>query len=126
MTNDIIADYLTRIRNATERKSKQVLVPSTRMTASLCEILKTENYIDSFEKVDNDIVITLKYIDTKPAIMHLERVSKPGLRNYMSYKDIPRVLNGLGISILSTSRGVMTGKKAKLEKLGGEFICKIW
>jgi small subunit ribosomal protein S8 len=126
MTNDIIADLLTRIRNAVERKSLSVVAPTTRMVKEISKILKEENYITDFADDGKQVTIDLKYIANKSAIMHLERVSKPGLRSYMGYTDIPRVLNGMGISILSTSKGIMTGKKARLEKVGGEFLCKIW
>lgn len=126
MTNDTLADFLTRIRNASERKTREIVAPNSRMVKAVSEILKTENYIENFEVIDNEIKISLKYINKEPAITHLERVSKPGLRIYVGYGDIPRVLNGLGISILSTSKGIMTGTKAKLEKVGGELLCKIW
>lgn len=126
MTNDTLADFLTRIRNASERKTREIVAPNSRMVKAVSEILKTENYIENFEVIDNEIKISLKYVNKEPAITHLERISKPGLRIYIGYGDIPRVLNGLGISILSTSKGIMTGTKAKLEKIGGELLCKIW
>lgn len=126
MTNDIIADFLTRIRNASIRNSRQVVAPSTRIIVAISEILKVENYIDDFENDGKEVKINLKYIDGQAAITHLEKTSTPGLRTYVGYKDIPKVLNGMGISILSTSKGIMTGTKAKLEKVGGEFLCKIW
>jgi len=126
MVNDIVADLLTRIRNAHLRKQKETIVPSTRMVKSIVEILKQENYIEDFSEVDNVVTIRLKYIAKKPAITHLEKISKPGVRIYKNYQEIPRVLNGLGLGIFSTSKGVMTGKKAKLEKVGGEYLCNIW
>lgn len=126
MVNDIVADLLTRIRNAHLRNQKETTVPSTKMVTSILAILKTENYIEDFSEVDKVLTIRLKYIAKKPAITHLERVSKPGIRIYNNYLKIPRVLNGLGISIFSTSKGIMTGKKAKLEKIGGEYLCNIW
>jgi len=126
MTNDNLADFLTRIRNASTRKSLEVVVPKSRMISAVSDILKAENYIEDFSEIDGNIVVTLKYINKEPAIMHLEKVSKPGLRIYIGYSNIRKILNGLGISILSTSKGVMTGKKARLEKVGGEFLCKIW
>ena len=126
MTNDNLADFLTRIRNASTRKSLEVVVPASKMIKAVSEILKTENYIEDVSEVDGNIVIKLKYINKEPAIIHLEKVSKPGLRIYVGYSDIKKVLNGLGISILSTSKGVMTCKKARLEKIGGEFLCKVW
>ena len=126
MTNDSLADFLTRIRNASQRKTREIIAPNTKMIKAVSEILKTENYIDDLEINDNEVTIKLKYINTEPAITHLEKISKPGLRIYVGYQDIPRVLNGLGISIMSTSKGIMTGTKAKLEKVGGELLCKIW
>lgn len=126
MVNDVVADFLTRIRNAQMRNQKETLVPSTRMVESIAQILKEEGYIEDFEKIEKDLKIKLKYIAKKPAITRLEKVSTPGMRIYKSYLEIPRVLNGLGLCIFSTSKGMMTGKKAKLEKLGGEYICNIW
>jgi small subunit ribosomal protein S8 len=126
MVNDIVADLLTRIRNAHLRKQKETVVPSTKMVVSILQILKDENYIEDFSEVEKVITIRLKYIAKKPAITRLERVSKPGIRVYKNFQEIPRVLNGLGLSIFSTSKGVMTGKKAKLEKTGGEYLCNIW
>jgi small subunit ribosomal protein S8 len=126
MVNDIVSDLLTRIRNSGQRNTKQLTAPLSKMSKSILEILKNENFIEDYEVVENELLITLKYVNGQPVIAHLERVSKPGLRNYVGYKDIPKVLNGMGICILSTSKGVMTGTKAKLEKVGGELICKIW
>ena len=131
MVNDPIADLLTRIRNANLRNHKAVVVPQTKMLESITAILKEEGYIEDFEIVDteaaqNDIQITLKYDKGQPAIRKLERVSKPGLRIYKPYKAIPRVLNGLGINIFSTPKGVMTGEQAKTAKVGGEYLCNIW
>ena len=93
MTNDTLADFLTRIRNASERKTKEIIAPTSRMVKAVSEILKTENYIDDFEIIDDEMKISLKYINTEPAITHLERISKPGLRIYVGYHDITRVLN---------------------------------
>jgi len=126
MTNDILADFLTRIRNASLRHSREIVAPNSKLIKSVSEILKNENYIQDFLLENDDLKITLKYVQNEPAITHSEKVSKPGLRIYVGYKDIPKILNGMGISILSTSKGVMTGTKAKLEKVGGEFLCKIW
>ena len=126
MVNDIVADLLTRIRNAQLRMKKETMVPSTRMVISIVQILKDENYIEDFSKTEKEVNIRLKYISKQPAITHLEKISKPGVRIYKNYQEIPRVLNGLGLSIFSTSKGVMTGKKAKLEKIGGEYLCNIW
>jgi small subunit ribosomal protein S8 len=126
MVNDKVADLLARIRNAQQRKQKELSVPETRMVKAIVEILKTEGYIEDFSVENGNILIVLKYIAKKSAITHLERISKPGVRVYKDYQEIPRVLNGLGIGIFSTSKGVMTGKKAKLEKVGGEYLCNIW
>jgi small subunit ribosomal protein S8 len=126
MVNDIVADLLTRLRNAHLRKQKETVVPTTRMVKSIVQILKDENYIENYSIGEKELTIQLKYIAKMPAITHLERISKPGVRVYKNFLEIPRVLNGLGISIFSTSKGVMTGKKAKLEKVGGEYLCNIW
>ena len=126
MVNDTVADLLTRIRNAQMRNKKEMTVPVTKMVTSILAILKAEGYIEDFSKEEKNLLVKLKYIDKKSAITHLERISKPGVRTYLNYQEIPRVLNGLGISIFSTSKGLMTGKKAKLEKTGGEYLCNIW
>lgn len=132
MVNDPIADLLTRIRNGMERTKRTVNVPSSKMLEAITSILKDEGYINDFkveknEAGRNEIVIELKYNrDGKPVIKKIQRVSKPGLRIYHGYRDIPRVLNGLGISIFSTPKGIMTGKSAKTQQVGGEYLCKIW
>jgi small subunit ribosomal protein S8 len=96
------------------------------MALAVAEILKEEGYVEDVSTLEKEITIRLKYVAKKSAIRHLEKFSRPGMRIYKNYLEIPRVLNGLGISIFSTSKGVMTGKKAKLEKIGGEYICNIW
>lgn len=132
MANDLIADLLTRIRNAQLRNKEEVIIPFTKSNIALVSILKQESYIEDFSEVERaehgfkDINVVLKYNGEKPAITMLERVSKPGLRKYVSYKKIPRVLNGLGISVISTPKGIMTGENAKQQKAGGEYICNIW
>ncbi len=126
MVNDTIADLLSRIRNANNAAKKEVLVSKSKMSQSILEILKKEGYIEEFKAEENQILVSLKYINKKPAIRILERVSKPGVRIYMSYQDIPKVINGLGINIFSTSKGIMTGKQARMEKIGGEYLCNIW
>jgi len=126
MVNDTIADLLSRIRNANNAAKKEVLVSKSKMSQSILEILKKEGYIEDFKAEENQILVSLKYINKKPAIRILERVSKPGVRIYMSYQDIPKVINGLGINIFSTSKGIMTGKQARMEKIGGEYLCNIW
>jgi small subunit ribosomal protein S8 len=126
MVNDTIADLLSRIRNANNADKSEVLVSKSKMSLSILEILKKEGYIEDFKDQDNQVLVSLKYINKKPAIRILEKVSKPGVRIYMSYQDIPKVINGLGINIFSTSKGIMTGKQARMEKVGGEYLCNIW
>jgi small subunit ribosomal protein S8 len=132
MVNDPIADLLTRIKNATVRHNKQIVVPSSHMLVSIANILKEENFVDEVTEIEDEkqpqgqLIIKLKYDGMQPAIQHAERVSKSGLRKYVSYKDIKPVLNGLGIGIISTSKGVMTDKNAIAQKMGGEYLCKLW
>lgn len=127
---DPVADMLTRIRNAIMAKHDAVLVPSSRIKLSITKILREEGFIDQYEvlkgKPQPMIKIYLKYTDSQPAILGLERVSKPSLRVYAGRREIPRVYGGLGIAILSTSKGIMTGQKAWQYRLGGELICHIW
>lgn len=132
MTTDPIADYLTRIRNAVQARHKVVEIPASNLKREMTKILKEKGYILNYKFVEDDkqgvIKIALKYNPrTKiPAIRKLERASRPGLRRYVGSEDLPRVLNGLGISILSTSSGVMTEKEAKQKKVGGEVLCYIY
>lgn len=132
MVNDPIADLLTRIRNGLLRSKTEVNVPSSKLLVSLVKILKEEGYvadyrIDETSTLQNEIVITLKYDEHNKSVLHnLERVSKPGIRTYMGYREIPKVLNGIGISIFSTSQGLLTGEKARAANVGGEYLCKIW
>ena len=132
MNTDPIADYLTRIRNANQARLKTVEIPGSKIKLELTKILLDQGFILNFKVLENDvqpsIKIALKYkgIYNEPVLKKLERVSKPGLRKYTDGKNIPRVLNGLGINIISTSRGLMTGKKAERENLGGEIICNIY
>lgn len=132
MVTDTIADMLTRIRNATMVKHRLVRVPSTKMCLEITKILKEEGFIESFqnrpENHPNDLVLFLKYTGKteESVISKLERVSKPGLRVYSSSKTLPKVLNNLGIAILSTSKGLMTNLKAKELGVGGEILCHIW
>jgi small subunit ribosomal protein S8 len=127
---DPIADMLTRIRNAIMASHASVLVPSSKMKLAIVKILKEEDLIDRYEvlkgKPQPMIKIHLKYADEQPAILGLERVSKPGLRVYVEKQEIPRVYGGLGIAILSTSKGVMTGQEAWKRRLGGEVLCYVW
>ena len=128
---DPISDFLTRIRNALKAGQPACVAPHSLLKASLARILKEEGYIaDTTEGTDADghktVVLTLKYVDNTPAITNLRRLSTPGRRLYYGYREIPRVLNGLGISILSTSKGLMKDQDARRQKLGGEIICSIW
>ncbi len=123
---DPIADMLTRIRNAHQAFHRQVTIPASKMKTSIALILKDEGYIEDYKVEDRDMVVDLKYADGKPLIAGLKRVSKPGRRVYVGTEDIPRVQNGLGICILSTSKGLFEGGKAAAEKLGGELLCEIW
>ena len=129
--SDPIADMLTRIRNGAMARHDSVTVPSSKMKVSIAKILKQEGYIGAYEVLDNgikrDIKITLKYQDrNKPMIMGLKRMSKPGLRVYVQHNEIPRVFGGMGIAILSTSRGVVPSYKAWKQGLGGELLCYVW
>jgi small subunit ribosomal protein S8 len=130
MTNDPIADMLTRIRNAVMVGHDSVLVPHSRLKVSLARILKEEGFIEDYEIVKNKpaqiIRVQLKYMDKQPAVLGLERVSRPGLRVYAGKSEIPRVYGGLGTAVMSTSQGLMTGKEAWRRKLGGEVLCYVW
>ena len=125
--SDPIADMLTRIRNAQMVGHTEVAMPASRLKASIAKVLKDEGYIEDFALRDNgarkELAIALKYYAGRPVIERLERVSKPGLRVYKGRDDIPRVMNGLGVAILSTSRGVMTDRKARADGVGGEVLC---
>ncbi len=130
-TTDPIADMLTRIRNANSQKFKTVDVPASNMKTAIAQILFDEGYIKSYEIINNDnqgtIRITLKYDEKgKKVIAGLKRISKPGLRIYAAKDELPKVLNGLGIALISTSKGIMTDKKARQEGIGGEVLAYIW
>ncbi len=125
--SDPIADMLTRIRNAQVIGKIDVQMPASNIKAAIAQVLKDEGYIEDFavrdEGVHKELRIGLKYYAGRPVIERLERVSKPGLRVYKGRDDIPRVMNGLGVAILSTSRGVMTDRKARADGIGGEVLC---
>jgi small subunit ribosomal protein S8 len=127
---DPISDMLTRMRNAAMASHESVLVPSSKTKLSIAKILKEEGFIDRYEvlkgKPQPMIKIHLKYAGEQPAISGLERVSKPGLRVYVERHEVPRVYGGLGIAIISTSRGIMTGQEAWRQRLGGEVLCYVW
>lgn len=125
MTTDVIADMLTRIRNANQRYLPKVIMPASKMKIQIAEILKNEGFIDAFEVVGDvkkTLTITLKYKGKTRVIQGLKKISKPGLRVYAPANQIPQVLNGLGIAIVSTSQGIMTGKVARNQKIGGEVL----
>lgn len=129
MMIDTMADMLTRIRNANQRLHKSVGMPSSKIKIKIAKILKEEGYIEEFKvsgDVKKELEITLKYRGKTKAISGLKRISKPGLRVYAGFNDIPKVLNGLGIAIISTSHGVMTDKNARKNHLGGEVIAYVW
>ncbi|MCL1813625.1 MAG: 30S ribosomal protein S8 [Treponema sp.] len=128
---DPVADMLTKIRNAGMAKHEKVDIPTSKLKLEIVKILKTEGYIKNFKKVSNEgantIRVFLKYDDeTGPVIHGIEKVSKPGRRVYTGYQNMPRVFNGYGTLIVSTSQGVTTGKKAAEKKVGGEIICTVW
>ena len=129
--SDPIADMLTRIRNAVMVRHDSVLIPSSRMKLAIASVLKEEGFISDYEvlrgKPHREIKIILKYMDKdQPALSGLERVSKPGLRVYAGREEIPRVRGGLGIAVVSTSKGVMTGQRAWRQGIGGELLCYVW
>ncbi len=132
MNTDPIADFLTRIRNANSAGLRTVVIPSSKIKKEITKILFDQGFILNYQfindNVQGSIKIALKYnsITKEPVIKKIERVSKPGLRRYSPGSEIPRVLNGLGVNIVSTSKGLMTGKKAKRENLGGEIICNVY
>lgn len=127
---DQIADLLARIRNAGTAGHKHLELPKTKLKLAIAEILKDQGYIDdvkSFDEgVQGKIQITLRYYKRQPIIKEMHKVSKPGRRVYVSADNLPRVKNGLGVAIVSTSKGVMTDKKARKENVGGEVLCTIW
>ena len=128
---DPIADLHTRMRNANQMRYNEVVVPSSNLKLEIVKILKAEGYITDYKvekgQVQDNIVITLKYGKNKERVISgLKRISKPGLRVYAKAEEIPTVLNGLGISIVSTSKGIMTGKEARKENLGGEVLAYVW
>ncbi len=124
---DPIADMLTRIRNAQMVEKAAVTMPASKLKVSIAEVLKSEGYIDDFAVRENDgkaqLDIALKYYAGRPVIERIERVSRPGLRVYKGKDDLPRVLNGLGVAIVSTPKGVMTDRKARASNVGGEVLC---
>jgi len=132
MVNDPIGDFLTRLRNAQLRKQEVVVVPTTKTLVAITDILKKNGYIEDYSVgtdkavAQQSLTINLKYIDGEPAMRNMERISKPGLRKYLNYKEIPKVLNGKGIGIFSTPKGVLSTDDARKGKVGGEYLCEIW
>ncbi len=130
MVNDPIADMLTRIRNAVMVGHESVLIPHSRVKVAIARILKEQSFIGDFEVVKAKpaqmLRVQLRYVDKQPAVLGLERVSRPGLRVYAGKTEIPRVYGGLGVAILSTSQGIMTGQQAWRKQLGGEVLCYVW
>ena len=127
MMTDPVADMLTRIRNAINAGDDKVIFPASKLKAAICKVLKEEGYIRSFKVViKGKSSIYLKVLLKEKAIVGLKRYSRPGLRQYRSYHNIPRVLSGLGISVVSTSKGVMSSREAKKQHIGGEVLCHIW
>ena len=133
MNTDPIADMLTRIRNANMVSLTEVDMPSSKLKIELAKLLKAEGYVEDYNVIAKEgsnfktLKISLKYDEkSKPVISNLKRVSKPGLRNYCKAKDIPQVLGGMGIAIISTSKGLLTDRKARKENVGGEVLCYVW
>jgi len=128
--SDPIADFLTRLRNASRASKVDITVPYSKIKADMARILKEEGYISDFEVETGDVVpqikIVNKIVNRTPAISGLKRISKPGLRRYVGAADIPRVLGGMGIAILSTPRGLLTGRDAKKQNVGGELLAYVW
>jgi small subunit ribosomal protein S8 len=129
-TTDPIADYLTRLRNAIRARHRRVDIPASNLKRALSKILADQHYINAYSEIDDKkqgiIRITLRYSDGTSAITGLTRFSRPGLRVYKPAQEVPRVLNGLGIAIISTSQGLMTDKEARHKNVGGEVLCSIW
>ncbi|MEO5971532.1 MAG: 30S ribosomal protein S8 [Bdellovibrionia bacterium] len=128
---DPVADLLTRIRNATKEKHEKLEVPASRLKANVVRVLKEEGYIKNFRLVREDgrpmIKVYLKYTEAGESVIQgIRRVSRPGLRRYSGYEEMPKILGGAGVSIVSTSKGVTTGHRARTQKVGGEILCEVW
>ena len=126
MLTDPIADMLTRIRNASAVFKKEVFIPFSKQKKAIAKIFIKEGYLNKLKVQNKNLILELRYERGKPVISGIQRVSRPGLRTYLPYKRLPKVLSGLGMTVVSTSKGLMTGSKARKNKLGGEVICKIW
>jgi len=128
---DPISDFLTRLRNASKAGLSECVAPHSKLRESLAGILKNEGFVREVtsgtdERGHKTVIVTMKYVDNAPVITGLKRASTPGRRLYFSYNDLPRVLNGLGIAIVSTSKGLMKDQDARRNKLGGELVCTVW
>ncbi len=127
---DPIADMLTRLRNAVAVKKSEVVLPFSSVKFSIAKLLEAEHYIKKAEKIEitarPHIRVELKYENGRPALNHLKRISKPGQKIYVNKENVPRVLNGFGLAIVSTSKGIMSSKQARQDKIGGELMCEIW
>ncbi len=126
MVTDTISDVLARIQNAITVKKREIVIPNNKITLAVVDVMKKEDLLDNYNVTEEGIELSLKYIDNVSVIESLRKISKPGKRMYISYKDIKPVMNGRGISVISTSQGIMSGALAKSKKLGGELICEIW
>lgn len=130
MVNDPIGDMITQIRNASMAGKREITLPYSRMKHHVAEIIMSEGYLNSVEKIGEapklNLHIEITYKDNKPVITGLKRKSKPGMRIYIDKRSIPKVIGGLGVAILSTSRGIMTGQQARKVGVGGELLCEIW
>ena len=130
MVTDPIADMLTRIRNANQMKHETVDIPASKLKKEILEVLKAEGYITSYKIIKGDVQdtlrVNLKYLNNERVVKGLKRISKPGLRVYAKNNEIPKVLNGLGIAVVSTSRGIMTDREARKQKVGGEVLAYVW
>jgi len=129
--SDPIGDMLTRLRNASRARQAQTVIPLSKLKHQIAEVLKAEGFVKDVHvhkaNVQGEMTVVLKYDrDGEPAFNHVKRVSKPGLRRYVGYQDLPRVLNGLGAAIVSTPKGILVDREARKQKLGGELLCTIW
>ena len=131
-TNDPVSDFLTRIRNGLMVRKDKVSIPYSKLKLNLAELLRNEGYINDVKIVNEDdaalksLIVDLKYVNKEPVISGIRKVSKPGLRKYSKAKYAPRVFSGLGISVLTTSKGLLTDRKARQEGVGGEILCQVW
>lgn len=127
MVSDSVGDTLIRIKNGYRASKKEVLVPHSKLVLNLCQLLTKENYVESVEKLsERELKVVLKYEGREPVLTDVKRVSKPGLRVYKGSKKLPRVLNGLGIAVISTPKGLLTDREARKEKVGGEVMAYVW